>query len=42
MGIADNCYISTQEIAMTNQTQKDERRREVPPLIFLGLCPKQT
>ncbi|OYQ61850.1 hypothetical protein B9G53_24990 [Pseudanabaena sp. SR411] len=27
---------------MTNQNQKDEWRREAPPLIFLVLCSKQT
>ncbi|WGS70663.1 MULTISPECIES: hypothetical protein [Pseudanabaena] len=30
-----------QEIDRTNQNQKDEWRREAPPLIFLVLCPKQ-
>ena len=34
-------FIATQEIDRTNQNQKDEWRREAPPLIFLVLCPKQ-
>jgi hypothetical protein len=34
--------IEKQEITRTNQNQKDEWRREAPPLIFLVLCPKQS
>jgi hypothetical protein len=33
--------IAMQEIARTNQNQKDEWRRFAPPLIFWVLCPKQ-